>query len=660
MKTNSCHTNPFLPRVRSIDACALSALLMIVVAGTVHAQTSWSSSVDGTWSDASKWSNGVPTAGVATNLTTTDASYAVTYDADPGNITMGALTVSNTTGQTTTLNINAANFKFSTGSLAHAAINIGAAGSVSGAGGTGLVSTAASTITIDGGSFSAGGSNFGNSTAGNSITLKLNSGSASITSSNNYAVLDISGGTFTVGGSVFDSYQNQSVISGGTYTNTSSNIAKVRPVATNSLTISGTGSYNVNKFGLDGLNGDNLKVNGGSMTVTGDTFIIGNNNFNLGSRTGNIAQTSGTVSMAHANGLVIGNATSATAILDSSLYDYRLSGGTLTLEKITLAAANHTGLGTNAFKMSGGTLNLGSGGLITGGGAGTKLIEISGGTIGATANWSSSLNMSLLTVGTGGLNGLGSGIATFRADDGAVTPTARNITLSGNLSGAGALTKTGAGVLTLSGANGYTGATNVSGGTLAINGSTSSTSLVTVQTGATLQGSGVIGGSVTVKEGGTLASGNSIESLATGALTLEALSTFAYELNNDTSAAEAGDLTAVTGNLTFDLGNAALLTLAELGAGSWTVGEKLTLISYTGTWNGGLFDYNGSTLADDSNFNFSGIDWTFNYNDEFKGTNYADEATGTRFVTMTAIPEPSAAALLGAFGVLALVRRRRA
>jgi hypothetical protein len=141
-------------------------------------------------------------------------------------------------------------------------------------------------------------------------------------------------------------------------------------------------------------------------------------------------------------------------------------------------------------------------------------------------------------------------------------------------------------------------------------------------------------------------------------LSLEAGSTFAYEINNDAAAGVAGDLTAVTGNLTLDLGNATLLTLGELGTGSWSVGEKLTLISYSGAWNGGLFNY-GSTLADDSIINFSGMDWLFNYNDTAAGTNYTGDLTGSSFVTMTAVPEPGAAALVGGLGMLALLRRRR-
>ena len=229
-----------------------------------------------------------------------------------------------------------------------------------------------------------------------------------------------------------------------------------------------------------------------------------------------------------------------------------------------------------------------------------------------------------------------------------------------NTAGGGlvSLSKTGASTWQLTGANTYTGATSVTGGVLAVNGSLANTS-TTVGSGGTLQGSGSIAGSVTVQSGGTLATGNSIESLTTGALSLQAGSTFAYEINNDVAAGVAGDLTAVTGNLTFDLTNAAILTLSELGSGSWTIGDKLTLISYSGAWNGGLFSYSSSTLADDSTINFSSMEWLFNYNDAAAGTNYTGDLTGSSYVTMTAIPEPNVAALLGGLGTLLLLRRRR-
>jgi autotransporter-associated beta strand protein len=284
----------------------------------------------------------------------------------------------------------------------------------------------------------------------------------------------------------------------------------------------------------------------------------------------------------------------------------------------------------------------------------------SAGTAGFT---STSLNTLLTNISVAGsaTAGLQSG-AILGFDTGTATGatfTQGNLIANSTSTNGGAIgvTKLGSGTLVLDKANTYTGTTTVSGGNLAVNGSLAIASSVTVQNGGTLQGSGSIGGSVTIQNGGKLATGNSIESLATGALSLQALATFAQEINNDAAATVAGDLTAVTGNLTIDLGNAAILTLTELGSGSWSANEKLTLISYSGTWNGGLFNY-GGTLADDSTINFSGATWQFNYNDTVAGSNYTSDLTGTSFVTMTVIPEPRAA-LLGGLGLLMLLRRRR-
>lgn len=72
----------------------------------------------------------------------------------------------------------------------------------------------------------------------------------------------------------------------------------------------------------------------------------------------------------------------------------------------------------------------------------------------------------------------------------------------------------------------------------------------------------------------------------------------------------------------------------------------------------GLFDFGGNVLADDSTFTFGGIDWVLNYNDASPGTNFTSDLTGSSFITMTAVPEPSAA-LLGGLGMFALLRRRR-
>jgi autotransporter-associated beta strand protein len=237
-----------------------------------------------------------------------------------------------------------------------------------------------------------------------------------------------------------------------------------------------------------------------------------------------------------------------------------------------------------------------------------------------------------------------------------------NITVSQSLltdstSTGGGLTKQGSGILTLSGTNTYTGATLVSGGVLSVNGSIAG-GAVTVQSGASLQGTGSIGGAVTVRSNGTLAPGNSIQSLAIGSLTLEANSTFAYEANKDAQPNLAGDLISISGNLNIHL---AQLNLTELGTtSSWTTSlpSKLTLMSYSGTWNGGLLSYLGSPVADGSLVSFSGVDWRFDYNDSLPGTNFVADTTGANaYVTMTAVPEPSAALFTG-LGGLALLRRR--
>lgn len=223
----------------------------------------------------------------------------------------------------------------------------------------------------------------------------------------------------------------------------------------------------------------------------------------------------------------------------------------------------------------------------------------------------------------------------------------------------GATHKTGlniaSGVSTLSGVNTYTGSTHVNGGTLVVNGSLGNTS-TTVASGGTLRGSGSLGGAVHIQGGGTLTAGNHLQGLATGALTFDALSSFTYRIDNPANSLTAAGFVAVNGGLTLDLGTAATMTLVEANSGTWSVGSKIALISYTGSWNGGLFDY-GETLADDSTFSFGGANWLFNYNDT-SADSEAGPFSGTRYVTMTAIPEPEAA-LVGSLGLLMLLRRRR-
>jgi hypothetical protein len=78
----------------------------------------------------------------------------------------------------------------------------------------------------------------------------------------------------------------------------------------------------------------------------------------------------------------------------------------------------------------------------------------------------------------------------------------------------------------------------------------------------------------------------------------------------------------------------------------------ITLISY---------EYNGSTevtsgfntYVDGGNYTFGSNQWVFDYNSLTSGNNFGTEAIAggqDRFVTMTVIPEPNVAALIGGFG----------
>ncbi|KAB2647660.1 MAG: PEP-CTERM sorting domain-containing protein [Verrucomicrobia bacterium] len=250
---------------------------------------------------------------------------------------------------------------------------------------------------------------------------------------------------------------------------------------------------------------------------------------------------------------------------------------------------------------------------------------------------------------------LGTAGRTIRVDNGSASTDA---VLSGDITAttsAGGLTKTGAGTLVLSGANTYTGTTTVSAGTLLANNTTGSGTggnSVIVGAAGTLGGTGTITGVVTVD--GKLSPGNSIESLATGTVNLNTGSTLVFESSfSDANFADLLDIAGslnISGTVTLDLLGADLANL------SWVVGDKLSIASYTGTWNSGTFD----GWADDSTQAFGGNLWMINYDDLVAGKNFTSEQAGAAgYVTLTAaVPEPTSAMLL-LVGALGMLNRRR-
>jgi autotransporter-associated beta strand protein len=126
--------------------------------------------------------------------------------------------------------------------------------------------------------------------------------------------------------------------------------------------------------------------------------------------------------------------------------------------------------GRGAYNLNGGSLYIGSGGITAFGGS-IYQMNLGGGTVGAVASWSSTLNMTL--TGTGGAT-------TFN-------PGGNTITLSGVLSGTGGLSVNGAGILELSGANTYSGDTLVtSGSTLQLDSTGSRPGAMRLASGSTL------------------------------------------------------------------------------------------------------------------------------------------------------------------------------
>lgn len=290
--------------------------------------------------------------------------------------------------------------------------------------------------------------------------------------------------------------------------------------------------------------------------------------------------------------------------------------------------------------------------------ADTGAVNVNGGTLALGTNTDT---VGAVTLTSGSITGTGAGTLTGTGSAYDV----RSGTISAKIGGSVGLNKTTGGTVTISSDNssgGYTGATSVSAGVLAVNGALANTTTTISGTG-TLQGSGSIAGAVSISSGGALAPGNSIESLGVGALSFATGSTYAYEFQTNLvggSPNTSADLTFSSGTL--DIASGSFLTLADLSTSTaLTLGTKLTLISYFGGWTSDeLFTYNAATLADGGTFTLGANTWEFNYNDSIDGINYTGNyGSSTHFVTMTVIPEPNVAALLGGLGALALLRRRR-
>ena len=549
-------------------------------------------------------------------LTGSTLEYAgTTTDSTNRSITMGGnATISNTGSGT--VSFTAANVSqsgtASARTLTLTGSNTGSNtfGSIIGDSGTGvnitsLAKSGAGTWIVSGANTYTGTTNV---TVGTLTVSGTTNGTSAVTVGGGASLVVATGGTLTTAGvlgTATATGANITVQSGATLNAASANIAwnpgtflvdgtlaltGSLAVATNaSGTISGAGSITAGSFSMGNATTTVNFTNTGSMAITGDMTLAATNS--------TFSQSAGTIS---ANGILLNSSTS------------------------------------NTYALTGGRLNLGANGI--GGTSGTKTVNLGAATVGARADWSSALAMSLTNAATG---------TTFNTLDSVDNTTARNISLSGVLSGSGQLIKAGAGTLTLSGTNTYNGATNINAGKLVVNGNISTSSITTVKNTGTLGGSGTVGALIAMS-GGTVAPGNSPGILSAGNTDLQPGSTLALELGG-TSAGVEYDRLNVTGTTTL----AGVLNLAITG--TYANNDLLFLLVNDG---GDAISGAFSNYAEGANFTLGGQAWTLTYLANNTGLN-TGSFTGGNDVALMAVPEPGAA-LLGGLGLLCLLRRRRA
>lgn len=473
----------------------------------------------------------------------------------------------------------------------------------------GTVTVNGQTITVSAQSNYGGSSTFGKyvQTSGN---VAFNGGIQSATSSGALAGADgmafiVNGGAFSASFVALGRTNNM----GNVFFTTSQNLS------TNGFQVNG-GAANVT--GTLNIAGSNSSASGqvtgtGALSVGGE-FIIGQNG---GGRTNFFQVTGGTLTVNDStNGISIAKGTPAVSARGQLL----LTGGTTTTEKITFGLSGGLAGSVGDLTLNGAnaSIYIGSGGVVKAAtNAYTESINLLNGTLGAKANWSSALSMNL--------NGAG---VTIKAADAA--DVARDISLSGVVGGSNGFSKAGAGTLALTNAiNTYSGATNVNAGTLLVSGS-------------------IAGSATTVNDAGAFGAGSAASTIGiatTGAFSLVDTAEFLLDINIANSSSATSDLVNV-GNLTLDIDNSAVLSLANLGSNlTLDPGVALPFIDYSGTWNGGTF----AGLADDSTFSVGTNTFRISYN----GVNENDTA-----VVLVAVPEPaSAALLLGGIGCLIGMRR---
>ena len=379
-------------------------------------------------------------------------------------------------------------------------------------------------LTVSGGTLTTGAITM-NQSGGQTITV---AGGAGLTSPSFVAAwpvaITLNGtGTFTTGSVSLSTGASSSISGTGSATATGITISNFMALNfgasgttlnnTGNFAFTGTSTLNVtagtlaNTGNISMAATSTLNLSGGTLSAAGSLSMAATSTANITGGTLNTgrlvtADNSGAVSTFNQSaGTVnitgsVNGTTSASFLLSHwpAASTYNLSGGVLNAPNAPLnlgwdgvprliqtgGTANLQGINFNngknnaaTYQLTNGRLNIGSYGM--NGNASAKWLELNGGTLGATANWTGGQQINAAAAST---------IDTLDAVDGL---TGRTITINGVISGAGQLNKAGAGTLVLSGGNTHTGALVVNGGTLAIGtGAARTSASFTVNPGATL------------------------------------------------------------------------------------------------------------------------------------------------------------------------------
>jgi autotransporter-associated beta strand protein len=430
----------------------------------------------------------------------------------------------------------------------------------------------------------------GTSTATQNVTFSGNlsqtgaffvfNGSSTLTGSNNThsGGTELQGGTLTASGlenaggagSIGTGYL--AIKGGSTFNYTGGSVSTARSLFLDN----GASNFNVTDADAVVSWSDSAAKNG-AFTKGGAGTLALSGAFTTGA---SVTVSGGTLSLAGANTYTGGTSIAAGATLEiagsGSLANTAITGlGALRMAGTgTLTLSSTSNSYTGGTTVAGGTLALGAAGVLADSGA----VTVSGGTLdlGAFAETVGSLALASGTIQNGTL--------TSSAD---IQLTGGTVAASAVLAGSVGLAKTGAGSATLSGSHTYTGATAVTGGTLVLTtGASLASNAYVIGDGATFQ----VADGLSLGTGKTLSLGTTLApasaslagnlSLAGGALNL------AFGESDHDELAVAGDLDLASGAIAFSK------------AGSYA-GGTYDLVAYTGSLTGSADNLSISGLSSD-------------------------------------------------------------